>query len=120
MNSFFENSLALALDSAPWLLFGLLAAGLLLVRRELGGRALAAYLFGVGGVSILLDLVLDAVLSAGRMDIRASLAQVGKTGGELPVTLSMSCLLILVVMAIRPLRHYLVQGKVKEDGSCCG
>ncbi|MCW8907310.1 MAG: SO_0444 family Cu/Zn efflux transporter [Sedimenticola sp.] len=95
-------------------------ASLLLVRRELGGRALAAYLFGVGGVSILLGLLLDGLLGAMGIDLLAGLAQVGETGAELPVTFSMFCLLILMVMGVRPLRRYLVGGKVKEDGSCCG
>ena len=95
-------------------------AGLFLVRRELGGRALAAYLFGVGGVSILLGLALDAALGMAGIDVLAGLARVGDSSDELPVALSMFCLLILVVMAVRPLRRYVMGGKVKEDGSCCG
>ncbi|WP_428623157.1 SO_0444 family Cu/Zn efflux transporter [Sedimenticola sp.] len=95
-------------------------ASLVMVRRELGGRSLAAYLFGVGGVSILLGLVLDMAVAGFSIDLLADLAQVGEGGTELPVVFSMLTLLILLVMSIRPLRRYLSRGKVRDDGSCCG
>jgi uncharacterized membrane protein YraQ (UPF0718 family) len=94
-------------------------AGLMLVKRELGIRALWAYLFGVGGVSILLGLTLDAVLAYSQFDLLAGLALVGEDSYELPVAFSMLCLMMLLAMSIRPVRRYLMRGKVKADGSCC-
>ncbi|MCW8944244.1 MAG: SO_0444 family Cu/Zn efflux transporter [Sedimenticola sp.] len=94
--------------------------GLILVRRELGNKALYAYLFGVGGVSILLGLALDKLISVTGFDLLAGLAHVGAEAYELPLALSMMSLLVLLAFAIRPVRRYLIRGKVKEDGSCCG
>lgn len=94
-------------------------AGLVLVRRELGGKALSAYLFGIGGISILLGLALDAAVAGFGIDLLSGLAQSGEDSEHIPLVLSMSSLLILVAMAIRPLRRYLVRGKARDDGSCC-
>ncbi|MCW8947798.1 MAG: SO_0444 family Cu/Zn efflux transporter [Sedimenticola sp.] len=94
-------------------------AGLILVRKELGTKALYAYLFGVGGVSILLGLTLDWLIDLLGLDLLAGLAHVGNQAYELPLPLSMFSLLILLAFAIRPVRRYLLRGKVKEDGSCC-
>jgi hypothetical protein len=95
-------------------------AGLVLVRRELGGKALAAYLFGIGGISILLGLTLDAAVAGLGVDLLSGLARVGEGEDTVPLALSMPSLLILLVLSIRPLRRYLVRGKLREDGSCCG
>jgi len=94
-------------------------ASLALVRRELGGRALVAYLFGVGGVSILLGLGLDTLIGATGLDLLAGIADVGTGDHELPVILSVLSLLILVIASVKPFRRYLTQGKAGEDGSCC-
>ncbi|MCW8890524.1 MAG: SO_0444 family Cu/Zn efflux transporter [Sedimenticola sp.] len=95
-------------------------AGLMLVRRELGSQALYAYLFGVGGVSILLGLALDSALAMTGFDLLAGLAHVGQEAYELPLVFSMLSLITLLVLAVRPLRRYLIRGKVKADGGCCG
>ncbi len=95
-------------------------AGLLLVRRELGGRALIAYLVGVGGVSLLLGLGLDELVATFDIDALAGMANSGTEERELPVILSTLSLLVLVVAAIKPFRRYLTRGKAREDGGCCG
>ncbi len=94
-------------------------ASLALVRRELGGRALLAYLFGVGGVSILLGLGLDTLIGATGLDLLSGVAGAGTGEHELPVILSVLSLLILVIASVKPFRRYLTQGKAGEDGSCC-
>jgi uncharacterized membrane protein YraQ (UPF0718 family) len=94
-------------------------AGLLLVRRELGSRALTAYLVGVAGISVALGLGLDWVVALFDIDILAGMANSGAQERELPVMLSMLCLLLLAVAAIRPFRRYLIQGKAGKNGSCC-
>ncbi len=95
-------------------------ASLALVRRELGNRALAAYLIGVGGVSVLLGLGLDTLIGATGLDLLSGIADAGTGRHELPVILSVLSLLILVIASVRPFRRYLTRGKAGEDGSCCG
>jgi len=95
-------------------------ASLVLVRKELGGRALVAYLFGIGGVSILLGLGLDWVIVAYGVDILSGSALTGDTAYELPVALSAVCLLLLLVCGIPPLRRYISSGKSGDEGGCCG
>jgi len=95
-------------------------ASLALVRRELGGRALAAYLVGVGGVSVLLGLGLDALIGATGLDLLSGIADADTGRHELPVILSVLSLLILVIASVKPFRRYLIHGKAGEDGNCCG
>jgi uncharacterized membrane protein YraQ (UPF0718 family) len=95
-------------------------AGLVLVRRELGGRALAAYLAGIGGVSILLGLGLDWLVNAFGINALAGMAVTGTEESEPPLLLSMLSLLVLVVVAIRPFRRYLIGSKADQEGGCCG
>lgn len=94
-------------------------AGLALVKRELGKRTLIAYLAGVGGVSVLLGLMLDTAIVAFSIDALAGMAQGDENQHELPMLLSAACLLLLVLLGIKPLRHYLMPGKTEHDGSCC-
>lgn len=143
-----ENSLRLALDSAPWLLFGLIAAGLIhawmpmqAVGRALGGSGpmavikaaligaplplcscgtLAAYLFGVCGVSVLLGLSLDGVINAYGIDILSGSSLTGDVTYEPPAVLASLSLLLLVVCGIRPLRRFISNGKGGDGGGCCG
>jgi len=95
-------------------------ASLALVRRELGGRALIAYLVGVAGVALLLGLLLDWGAELYGFDPLAGMARSGSEEHELPVVVNVSSLLLLVVAAVRPFRRYLIQGKAGKDGSCCG
>ena len=95
-------------------------ASLALVRRELGGRALIAYLVGVAGVALLLGLLLDWGAELYGFDPLAGMARSGSDEHELPVMVNVLSLLLLVVAAVRPFRRYLIQGKAGEDGSCCG
>ncbi len=95
-------------------------ASLALVRRELGGRALAAYLTGVAGVALLLGLGLDWVAVTWNLDLLAGMARPGSGEQELPAVVTTLSLLVLVVAAVKPFRRYLVGGKAGEDGSCCG
>lgn len=94
-------------------------AGLILVYRELGRRALLAYLFGVAGVSVLLGLGLD--LAIGMFGLDPLVGQGGDgTDAETPFTLSVLSLLLLVLLAVKPFRRFLFKGKAGDDGDCCG
>ena len=95
-------------------------ASLALVRRELGGRALAAYLAGVAGMALLLGLGLDHAVAVLGLDVLAGMARPGSGEQDLPAVVTVLSLLVLVVAAVRPFRRYLVHGKAGEDGSCCG
>ena len=95
-------------------------ASLALVRRELGGRALAAYLFGICGVSILLGLALDGVIALYAIDVLAGSALTGDMADEPPVALAALSLLLLVGFGIKPMRRYIVSGKGGDGGGCCG
>lgn len=79
-------------------------AGLALVRREFGSRALAAYLAGVGGMSLLAGLGLDALLGVLGWDLRDGLAATAQPAHELIDGLAWGSLILLVLFAVRPLR----------------
>lgn len=82
-------------------------AGIMLVKRELGVRALVAYLIGVAGVSVLLGLSLDLAWGYFGWALPVELAQA--THEEAAFTpLTAFSLGLLVVMAIRPLRRRLI------------
>ncbi len=95
-------------------------ASLVLVRRELGGRALAAYLFGICGVSILLGLALDWVVGVYGIDLLSGLNLMGDTAHEPPGAIASLSLLLLMVCGIKPLRRYISRGKGGDEGGCCG
>lgn len=95
-------------------------AGIILVRRELGGRALVAYLAGVGGVALLAGLGLDAAAALWGWDILAGMARPGEGGREIPFMFQLFSLIVLLVAGVKPFRRYLIRGKAAEDGSCCG
>ncbi len=95
-------------------------ASLALVRRELGQRALFAYLTGVAGVALLLGLGLDAVVSGYDIDLLAGMARPGGDREDAPGLTEMFSLLILVLLAVKPIRRYLFRGEGGEDGGCCG
>jgi uncharacterized membrane protein YraQ (UPF0718 family) len=95
-------------------------ASIALVRKELGGRALIAYLVGVAGVSVLLGVVLDFTVDFFTFDILAGMAAAGGETGEAPTPIAWLSLGILLITGIRPLRRYLGHGKSGGDGGCCG
>lgn len=95
-------------------------ASLVLVRKELGGPALAAYLLGICGVSILLGLVLDWVILVSGLDILAGSALSGDAAYEPPIVLASLSLLLLIVCGVKPLRRVVTRGKGGDDGGCCG
>ncbi|MEJ1435703.1 MAG: SO_0444 family Cu/Zn efflux transporter [Candidatus Sedimenticola sp. (ex Thyasira tokunagai)] len=93
-------------------------AGLVLVKRELGKSALFAYLAGICGASLLLGLLLDGAVTLFAFDPLMGMSQ--SDGAEEEVGLiSMFSLLLLVVLAIKPLRRRLAGDKGGDGGSCC-
>jgi len=90
-----------------------------LVRKELGNKALYAYLVGVAGMSILLGLLLDATVAAFGFDALAGMAAIGGAEETISPWQAIS-LLILVAAAVKPLRRRLAKGKGSDSGGCCG
>jgi hypothetical protein len=95
-------------------------ASLVLVRRELGGRTLVAYLFAICGVAVLLGLTLDWGIAAYGVDVLAGTSLAGDTRQEPPIVLTSTCLLILLIFGIRPLRNLFIDGKGGDGSDCCG
>jgi uncharacterized protein len=95
-------------------------ASLMLVRKELGGRALISYLLAICGVSILLGLALDWVILLSGIDILSGSGLNGKMAYEPPIVLASLSLLLLVVCGVRPLRRFVTHGKGGDEGGCCG
>lgn len=73
-------------------------------RRELGSRALAAYLSGIVISALLLGMGVDALLGGWQLDV---LHQVDRVQELLPEWLEAAALVVLVVLAVRPLRRRL-------------
>lgn len=71
-------------------------------RRELGSRALAAYLAGIVLSALLLGMGVDALLGGWQLDV---LRQVDQVQELLPEWLEAVALIVLVALAIRPLRR---------------
>ncbi len=94
-------------------------ASIVLIRKELGGRALAAYLVGVAGISVLLGLMLDFTVASFGFDILAGMASAGGEGSETPTPVAWLSLSILLITGIKPLRHFFKRGKSGDDGGCC-
>jgi uncharacterized membrane protein YraQ (UPF0718 family) len=95
-------------------------ASIALVRKELGSRALIAYLVGVAGVSVLLGMLLDFIVGLFEFDILAGMAVAGTGAGETPTLVAWLSLAVLLVTGIRPLRRFLIRGKGGEEDGCCG
>jgi uncharacterized membrane protein YraQ (UPF0718 family) len=91
-----------------------------LVRKELGRRALIAYLVGVAGVSILLGVALDLAIAAFGLDILGGIAGEGGMMHEHPSLMAWASLLLLLAAAIKPLRRGLLDEKARTDDHCCG
>lgn len=74
------------------------------LRRELGNAALAAYFSGIMVSVLLIGLAVDALLGAMTIDIAA---QIGTVQELVPDWLEWAALLILLLMAVPPLRNML-------------
>ena len=83
-------------------------AGIILVKKELGQQALVAYLIGVGGVSVLLGLLLDAAWLYLELPMPAASLQTAITEEPTLTPLTLISLLLLLTMAIKPLRHFIL------------
>ena len=77
-----------------------------MVHKELGRRALLAYLFAVATMSMLFGLGLDSVLANTSLSVDVT---AGHQHDIVPLWLSLTCLLLLVVCAIKPLRRMTVE-----------
>jgi uncharacterized membrane protein YraQ (UPF0718 family) len=77
-------------------------ATLAVVRKELGNQVLLAYLGGITGSSLALGLASDALANFMGLDIQA---QLSGSGELVPAWLAWSSALLLVAVAIRPLRN---------------
>ncbi len=81
-------------------------ATLAVVRKEFGRGVLAAYLVGISIASVGLGLLLDWLLGASGIDISAQLGE----GGELvPEWLAWASGLILILLAVRPIRRAILR-----------
>ena len=95
-------------------------ASLALVRRELGGRALVAYLSGVAGVALMLGLGVDLAVAVSGYDPLAGMAGQPQSEAELPIALQLLSLLLLAVCAVPPVRRWFSRGQAGDKGGCCG
>ena len=77
-------------------------ATLSVFRNEFGSRAMLFYLVGVAGSAVFCGLVTDALISALALDLSA---QIGAARELLPAALKYPALILLVLLAIRPLRR---------------
>ena len=78
-------------------------------RREMGNRALAAYLAGILASAVVLGLGVDLLADWRGLDIPHQVAQVQEL---LPTWLEALALIVLVALAVRPLRRRLAAGLV--------
>jgi hypothetical protein len=80
-------------------------ASFALVRRELGNKVTAVYFAGIASVSLMMGVLLEWLLKAFDLNINASL---GHAHAMLPQWLSVASAVLLVVLAIKPLRRKLL------------
>ncbi|MCL7940939.1 SO_0444 family Cu/Zn efflux transporter [Halomonas sp. ATCH28] len=73
-------------------------------RREMGNRALVAYLAGILASAVLLGLGVDAVANWWQLDITRQIEEVGEL---LPAWVEWLGLVVLVALAVKPLRRTL-------------
>jgi hypothetical protein len=79
-------------------------AGLALVSRELGMKVTAVYLAGISVISIAMGLLLEYLLQTTNWQVDVRL---GEANMMLPMTLTWGSAILLLVFAIKPLRHLL-------------
>jgi uncharacterized membrane protein YraQ (UPF0718 family) len=82
-------------------------AGLALISKELGVRVTVVYLAGLSVVSIAMGLLLEYLLqtTTWQVDVR-----LGEANMMLPVLLSWGSAILLLILAIKPLRRLLLPG----------
>jgi uncharacterized protein len=80
-------------------------ASFALVRRELGNRVTLVYFAGISIASVGMGLLLEAILRSTGWQIHAS---IGQTHAMLPSWLVWGSALLLIVLAIKPLRRALL------------
>ncbi len=81
-------------------------ATLAVVRKEFGTAVLSTYLTGISLASILLGLLLDWLLNRFDLDV---VAQIGSAGELVPPVLAWTSGIILLLLAIKPLRRKLLR-----------
>lgn len=79
-------------------------AGLVLVSKELGVRVTAVYLSGISIISVAMGLLLEYLLQSTTLKIDIRL---GEANIMLPMFLSWGSAILLMILAIKPLRHLL-------------
>ena len=71
------------------------------LRREMGNRALGCYLIGILSTSLLLGLLIDGIVDGFGIQVPA---QIGAVQELLPLWLEWSALILLILVALRPVR----------------
>jgi hypothetical protein len=80
-------------------------ASFALLRRELGNRVTLVYLAGISVASVGMGLLLEALLKSTGWHIEAS---IGHAHAMLPSWLVWASAMLLIVLAIKPLRRVLL------------
>lgn len=80
-------------------------AGLALISKELGVKVTVVYLVGIASISVAMGLLLDYLLQTSTLEIDVRL---GEANMMLPVFLSWGSAILLLILAIRPLRRLLL------------
>lgn len=80
-------------------------AGLMLVNQELGTKVTAIYVLGIALISVLMGLLLDYLIVSQGWQVQAVL---GDEHRLLPAWLVLGSALLLVILAIPPLRRALL------------
>lgn len=78
---------------------------LAIIRRELGTRAIAGYLAAISVGSIAFGLLTNALVELLKLDMQAQLAS---SEGHIPSFLAWGCAVLLILLAIGPLRRRLL------------
>ncbi len=80
-------------------------ASFALLKRELGLKVTAVYLFGLSALSLLMGLLLEWLLQVQQWQV---VAKLGEAHAVLPDVLSWGSALLLIFLAIKPLRRALI------------
>ena len=86
-------------------------AGIALIRRMLGKRALVAYLAGVCASAVLLGLLVDAGWAYFGLSVVTGPMLEHTPGHTLPLWLTLPCLVLLTIFALRPIRARILEDR---------